>query len=245
MRLIDQRLVTPTAPKKSPFVQLLEAVHEIEGLERIRFTSPHPKGYGDDLVEAYVRLPKLVESAHIPVQSGSDRMLKAMHRGYTRERFLSIIAKLRRAQPGMGITTDLIVGFPGETEDDFEQTLSLCREAAFDNAYIFRYSKRKDTPAAEMPDQLPEEVKEDRNQRLLTLINQGAALRYEAYVDRRVQILVEGPSKRPERMMGRTRCGKIVVFAGSDRHRGQLMDLQVIRAGNFTLYGDPAVVGME
>ena len=242
---IDQSLVTPTAPKKSPFVQLLEAVHEIEGLERIRFTSPHPKGYGDDLVEAYVRLPKLVESAHIPVQSGSDRMLKAMHRGYTRERFLSIIAKLRRAQPGMGITTDLIVGFPGETEDDFEQTLSLCREAAFDNAYIFRYSKRKDTPAAEMPDQLPEEVKEDRNQRLLTLINEGAALRYEAYVDRRVQILVEGPSKRPERMMGRTRCGKIVVFAGSDRHRGQLMDLQVIRAGNFTLYGDPAVVGME
>ena len=230
---------------KSAFVQLLEAVHEIEGLERIRFTSPHPKGYGDDLVEAYVRLPKLVESAHIPVQSGSDRMLKAMHRGYTRERFLSIIAKLRRAQPGMGITTDLIVGFPGETEEDFEQTLSLCREAAFDNAYIFRYSKRKDTPAAEMPDQLPEEVKEDRNQRLLTLINEGAALRYETYVDRRVQILVEGPSKRPERMMGRTRCGKIVVFDGSDRHRGQLMDVQVTRAGNFTLYGDPAVVGME
>ncbi len=242
---IDQSLVTSTAAKKSPFVQLLEAVHEIEGLERIRFTSPHPKGYGDDLVEAYVRLPKLVESAHIPVQSGSDRMLKAMHRGYTRERFLSIIAKLRRAQPGMGITTDLIVGFPGETEDDFEETLSLCREAAFDNAYIFRYSKRKDTPAAEMPDQLPEEVKEDRNQRLLTLINEGAALRYEAYVDRRVQILVEGPSKRPERMMGRTRCGKIVVFEGSDRHRGQLMDVQVTRAGNFTLYGDPAVVGME
>ena len=230
---------------KSAFVQLLEAVHEIEGLERIRFTSPHPKGYGDDLVEAYTRLPKLVESAHIPVQSGSDRMLKAMHRGYTRERFLSIIGKLRGAQPGMGITTDLIVGFPGETEEDFEQTLSLAREAAFDNAYIFRYSKRKDTPAAEMPDQLPEEVKEERNQRLLTLINEGAAQRYEAFVGRRVQILVEGQSKRPERMMGRTRCGKIVVFDGGDRHRGQLMDVQVTRAGNFTLYGDPAVVGME
>ena len=115
---------------KSGFVQLLEAVHEIEGLERIRFTSPHPKGYGDDLVEAYGRLPKLCESAHLPVQSGSDRILKAMHRGYTRERYLGIIGKLRRVQPGMGITTDIIVGFPGETEEDFEETLSLAREAA-------------------------------------------------------------------------------------------------------------------
>src|SRR5438132_382210 len=110
---------------KSAFVQLLEAVHQIEGLERIRFTSPHPKGYGDDLAEAYARLPKLVESAHIPVQSGSDRMLKLMHRGYTRDRFLTIIAKLRKVSPNIGISTDFIVGFPGETEDDFEQTLSL------------------------------------------------------------------------------------------------------------------------
>ena len=114
----------PLLDGKSAFVQLLEAVHEIEGVERIRFTSPHPKGYGDDLVESYGRLPKLVESAHIPVQSGSDRILKAMHRGYTRERFLGILAKLRTVQPGMGITTDIIVGFPGETEEDFEQTLS-------------------------------------------------------------------------------------------------------------------------
>ena len=230
---------------KSAFVQLLEAVHEIEGLERIRFTSPHPKGYGEDLVEAYARLPKLVESAHIPVQSGSDRMLKAMHRGYTRERFLSIIQKLRAAKPEIGITTDLIVGFPGEAEEDFEQTISLYREADFDNAFIFRYSKRKDTPAAEMAGQLPEEVKEERNQRLLTLANEVGTRRYGALVDRRVQILVEGPSKRPERMMGRTRCNKIVVFDGGERHRGQLMDVKVTRAGSFTLYGDPAVVGFE
>ena len=242
---IDQSLLTSAATKKSPFVQLLEAVHDIEGLERIRFTSPHPKGYGDDLVEAYGRLPKLVESAHIPVQSGSDRMLKAMHRGYTRERFLGIIQKLRAVRPGMGITTDLIVGFPGETEEDFEQTLSLCREADFDNAFIFRYSKRRDTPAAEMPDQLPDEVKEERNQRLLASLNAQAALRYDALIGQRVQILVEGPSKRPERMMGRTRCGKIVVFDGNERHCGQLMDVQVTRTGSFTLYGDPAVVGME
>ena len=133
----------------SPFVQLLEAVHEIEGLERIRFTSPHPKGYGDDLIDAYARLPKLCESAHLPVQSGSDRVLKLMHRGYTREKFLGIIKKLRAAKPEIGITTDIIVGFPGETEKDFEETLSLAREVEFDNAYIFKYSPRRDTPAAD------------------------------------------------------------------------------------------------
>src|SRR5207253_4928582 len=120
-----QSLLTPaaTGSQKSPFVTLLEAIHEIEGLERIRFTSPHPKGYGDDLVEAYGRLPKLVESAHIPVQSGSNRLLKLMHRGYTREKYLGIIDRLRRVQPHIGISTDFIVGFPGETEEDFEQTL--------------------------------------------------------------------------------------------------------------------------
>ena len=161
----------PILDGKSPFVQLLDAVHEIEGLERIRFTSPHPKGYGDDLAEAYARLPKLCESAHIPLQSGSDRILKLMHRGYTRERFLAIIQKLRQAKPGIGITTDIIVGFPGETEEDFEQTLSLCREIAFDNAYIFKYSERRDTPAADMPDQVPQEIREERNHRLLELVN--------------------------------------------------------------------------
>src|SRR3989441_8462464 len=118
---------------KSAFVQLLEAVHEIDGLERIRFTSPHPKGYGDDLVEAYARLPKLVESAHIPVQSGSDRVLKSMHRGYTCQRYLGIIENLRRVQPRMGITTDIIVGFPGETEADFDETLALARQVEFEN----------------------------------------------------------------------------------------------------------------
>ena len=230
----------------SAFVQLLEAVHEIEGLERIRFTSPHPKGYGDDLVEAYARLPKLVESAHIPVQSGSDRLLKLMHRGYTRERFMGIIGKLRRVKPEMGITTDVIVGFPGETEEDFEQTLSLAREADFDNAYIFKYSPRKDTPAATMPDQLPIEVKEERNERLLTQLNNQAARRYEALVGQTTQILVEGPSKRnAARMMGRTRCNKIVVFDGSSRHRGQLMDVKITRAGSFTLYGDPAILNLD
>jgi tRNA-2-methylthio-N6-dimethylallyladenosine synthase len=230
--------------EKTPFVQLLDAVHEIDGLERIRFTAPHPKGYGDDLIEAYARLPKLVESAHLPVQSGSDRVLKLMHRGYTRERFLGIIRKLRRARPDIGITTDFIVGFPGETEEDFEQTLSLAREVEFDNAYIFKYSQRRDTPAAEMPDQISREVREERNQVLLRTINEIAARKYEKFVGQRTQILVEGPSrKNPARMTGRTRCNKIVVFDPTEReHRGQLMDVKITRAGSFTLYGEPAVL---
>ncbi len=231
--------------RKSPFVQLLDAVHAIDGLERIRFTAPHPKGYGDDLIEAYARLPKLVEHAHLPVQSGSDRVLKLMHRGYTRKRFLGIIQKLRRAKPDIGITTDIIVGFPGETEEDFEQTLSLAREVEFDNAYIFKYSQRRNTPAAEMPDQISREVREERNQVLLQTINEIGKRKYDAFVGRRTQILVEGPSrKNPARMTGRTRCNKIVVFEGSDRHRGQIMDVKIIRAGLFTLYGDPAIVNL-
>jgi tRNA-2-methylthio-N6-dimethylallyladenosine synthase len=229
----------------TPFVQLIEAVHEIEGLERIRFTSPHPKGYGDDLVEAYARLPKLVESAHLPVQSGSDRVLKLMHRGYTHARYLEIIRKLRAARPGIGITSDIIVGFPGETEADFEETLSLCREVEFDNAYLFKYSQRKDTPAASMPDQLPEPLIEERHARLLELINEIGKRKYETFIGRQTQILVEGPSRRNEaRLAGRTRCNKIVVFEGSERHCGQLLDVKITRTGSFTLYGDPAIVGL-
>jgi tRNA-2-methylthio-N6-dimethylallyladenosine synthase len=240
------RLVSSLAPPiKSAFVQLLEAVHEIDGLERIRFTSPHPKGYGDDLIDAYARLPKLVESAHLPLQSGSDRVLKLMHRGYTRERFLGIIKKLRRAKPGIGITTDIIVGFPGETETDFEETLSLAREVEFDNAYIFKYSQRRDTPAAEMPNQVPQKIREERNQRLLELVNEIAARKYDAFIGRQVQILVEGPSKKnAARYTGRTRCNRIVLFDGSARHQGQLMDVKITRTGSFTLYGDPAVVNL-
>jgi tRNA-2-methylthio-N6-dimethylallyladenosine synthase len=234
-----------TPPDKSAFVQLLEAVHEIDGLERIRFTSPHPKGYGDDLIEAYARLPKLCESAHLPLQSGSDRILKLMHRGYTREKFLGIVGKLRRARPGIGITTDIIVGFPGETEEDFELTLSLAREVQFDNAYIFKYSQRRDTPAAAMPDQVPQEIREERNHRLLELVNEIAARKYDGFIGRQVEILVEGPSKKnAARYTGRTRCNRIVLFDGSARHQGQLMNVKIERTGSFTLYGDPAVVNL-
>jgi tRNA-2-methylthio-N6-dimethylallyladenosine synthase len=235
----------PVLNGKTGFVQLLEAVHEIEGLERIRFTSPHPKGYGDDLAESYARLPKLCESAHIPLQSGSDRILKAMHRGYTREKFLGIIQKLRQAKPNIGIYTDIIVGFPGETDEDFQQTMSLCREVQFDNAYIFKYSPRRDTPAADMPDQMPQKIREERNHRLLELVNEIAGKKYDTFIGKQVQILVEGPSKKnAARYTGRTRCNRIVLFDGSPRHHGQLMDVKIKRTGSFTLYGDPAIVNL-
>ena len=236
----------PELAGNSAFVQLLDAVHAIEGLERIRFTSPHPKGYGPDLVAAYARLPKLVESAHLPVQSGSDRMLKLMHRGYTRARFLEIIRHLRAVNPEMGITTDIIVGFPGETEADFAETLSLAREVQFDNAFVFKYSPRRDTPAAAMPDQLPEELIEARHAQLLALINETAEAKHKLCEGRVLQILVEGPSrKNPARLEGRTRANKIVIFEGSARHIGQLMDVKIVHAAPFTLYGDPAILNLN
>ena len=231
---------------KSAFVQLIEAVHEIDGIERIRFTSPHPKGYGDDLVEAYGRLPKLVEHAHIPAQSGSNRMLKLMHRGYTRERFTELIDKLRGINPAMSIGTDIIVGFPGETEGDFEETLALCREIEFDNAFIFKYSQRRNTPAAAMPGQLPEEEIESRHARSLKLVDEIRARKLRGQIGVNLEILVEGPSRRnPARLEGRTRCNKIVVFEGTKRHVGQIMKVQITEATQTTLYGEPVALSQN
>jgi tRNA-2-methylthio-N6-dimethylallyladenosine synthase len=232
----------PARDGRSGFVQLLEAVAAIEGLERIRFTSPHPKGYGDDLVAAYGRLAKLAPSAHIPVQSGSDRVLKLMHRGYTRRRYLGLVQKLRSLQPAIGLSTDFIVGFPGEREEDFEETLSLAREVEFDQAFIFKYSERRDTPAAAMPDPVPLELREERHERLLGLVNEIAGRRYAGFVGRQAQVLVEGPSrKNPARFTGRTGCNRIVVLDGGERYRGRLVDVRITRAGAFTLYGEPVI----
>lgn len=234
----------PEKDGRGAFVQLIEAVHAIDGLERIRFTSPHPKGYGRDLIEVFGRLPKLVENAHLPVQSGSDRILQRMHRGYTRDRYLQIISDLRGVRPEMGVSTDFIAGFPGETEADFEETLSLCREVIYDMAFVFKYSPRKGTPAASLPDAVPEEIIEERHLRLHSLVNELGRKRYERFIGRTVEILVEGPSRRnPLRYEGRTRCNKIVVFPGGERHRGQVMSVRIERVGTFTLYGDSAAGG--
>ncbi len=236
----------PERDGKSPFVQLLEAVHQVEGIERIRFTAPHPKGYGNDLIDAYRRLPKLCEYAHLPIQSGSNRILKLMHRGYPVDRCLEIISKLRAVNPGMGVSTDLIVGFPGETDQDFEDTLSLIRQAQFDTAFTFKYSPRKDTQAAEMEEHLPQEIKEQRLAILIQTLNEIAARRYEALVGQILEVLVEGPSrKNSARLTGRTRCNKIVLFEGSDRQIGQIIKIRITRAGRYTLYGDPAWINLD
>ncbi len=229
---------------KSPFVQLLEAVQGVDGLERIRFTSPHPIGYREDLILAFTYLPKLVEHVHLPLQSGSDRILKAMHRTYTAEKFFSLTQKIRSARPEMAITTDVIVGFPGESEEDYLATKALMERVEFDNAFVFRYSKRKDTPAAEMEGQLDEAVKEARNQDLLDSVNAIARRKTDAFVGQKVEILCEGVSRNnPDRLSGRTRGNKIVVFEGAPRHVGQIFDVQITRSTGFTLYGDPAILG--
>ena len=239
----------PKVDNKSPFVQLLEAVHEVEGLERLRFTSPHPIGFRDDLIDAISRLPKLAEHVHLPLQSGSNKILKAMHRAYTAEKYLDLVERIRRARNGVAITTDIIVGFPGETDDDYRQTRDLVEEIQFDNAFVFRYSPRRDTPAAEMPDQIDEHLKEERNQDLLEVVNKSNHRILERLVGSQVEVLCEGPSKTNRaRLMGRTRTNKIVVFPPSRKRRptgeseelvGELVNVRIERANGFSLYGMP------
>ena len=242
----------PKRDGKSPFVQLLETVHDVEGLKRLRFTSPHPIGFRDDLIDAFERLPKLVEHVHLPLQSGSNKILKAMHRAYTAEKYVDLVRRIRQARHGIAITTDVIVGFPGETEIDYKQTRDLVEEIQFDNAFIFRYSPRRDTPAAEMPDQIDERVKEERNQDLLRIVNESTRRAGERLVGCNVEVLCEGPSKtNPARLMGRTRTNKIVVFPpapgprrtgeDSDELVGELVDVQIEQANGFSLYGTPVL----
>ncbi|MCX7712413.1 MAG: tRNA (N6-isopentenyl adenosine(37)-C2)-methylthiotransferase MiaB [Chthoniobacterales bacterium] len=229
----------PRVGGKSPFVQLLEAVHEVEGIERIRFTSPHPIGFREDLIEAIGRLPKVMEHVHLPVQSGSDAILKRMRRGYTAKRYLELVRKLREARAGLALTTDIIVGYPGETEMDFEATKELVRAADFDNAFVFRYSPRRGTPAAGMYGQVPEEVKEARNQELLGLVNKMFRSKLEEHVGKDVEILCEGRSKTNEqRLTGRTRTNKIVLFEGGDRLVGRIFRVRVKEASGCALYGE-------
>lgn len=228
----------PAVDQKSPFVQLLEAVHDVDGLERLRFTSPHPIGFRADLIAALRNLPKLCEHVHLPVQSGSDRILKAMHRTYTADKYLRLVDQIRAARSDIALTTDVIVGFPGETEEDYEKTRALIERVQFDNAFVFRYSQRSETPAAAMAGQLDERVKEARNQDLLTLVDAAAKRAGERLVGQTVQILCEGPSKtNPARLMGRTRSNKIVVYEGAETDIGQMIDLKITHSTGFSLSG--------
>ena len=181
--------------ERSSFAELLTALDAIDGLERIRYTSPHPKDMREDVIRAHAELPSLCEHIHLPLQSGSSAVLKRMRRTYTRERYLDRVAMIREYVPDCALTTDIIVGFPGETEDDFEQTLSLADEVAYDGAFTFIYSPRRETEAATLPDQIPHDVKVQRLERLVEVIQHRAQERAQRFVGRSVSVLVEGPSR--------------------------------------------------
>ena len=221
----------------TPFVQLLEKIHAVDGLERIRFTSPHPRGFKDDLVQAYGRLPKLCEYVHLPLQSGSTNILKAMNRPYTRERYFEIIEALRKVKPDMYFSTDVIVGFPGETDQDFEDTRALFETANYDMAYVFKYSIRTGTPAALLP-QVAEDIKEQRNQVLLSILEANSVRRNAALIGKTEEVLVEGLDKTGRLYTGRTRGNRVAIFAAAPRLIGSLVPLKITRASVSTLYGD-------
>jgi tRNA-2-methylthio-N6-dimethylallyladenosine synthase len=229
----------------TPFVQLLERVNAIPGVARIRFTSPHPRGFKEDLIAAYGRLEKLCEYVHLPLQSGSNRILKAMNRPYTRERYQQIVADLRAVRPGMYFSTDVIVGFPGETEEDFAQTRELFEACNYDMAYVFKYSVRTGTPAATMEAQVSNAVKEERNRTLLGLLAANSDRRNAALVGTTEEVLVEGPDRTGRRYSGRTRGNRIVHFDASERLVGQLVPVKIERVSTAVLYGSLALAGIE
>jgi tRNA-2-methylthio-N6-dimethylallyladenosine synthase len=231
---------------KSPFVQLLERVQDIKGIERIRFTSPHPRGFKEDLIEAYRDLSKLCEYVHLPMQSASNSILKVMKRPYTIEQYLKIVEGLRNVVPGMYFSTDIIVGFPGESKEDFEMTRSVFDEIAFDMAYIFKYSVRSGTPAEVLPDHISDEEKEARNQALLEILEKHSKKRNESLVGTKQEILVEGPAKKGDNMfMGRNRGYRKIIFPGNERMIGNLIDIKIESATVSTLIGSADILNVE
>ncbi len=220
------------------FADLIYKINDIEGLERIRFMTSHPKDLSDKLIQAYVDCEKLCNYIHLPVQSGSSRILKVMNRKYTREHYLGLVEKLRKAVPEITISTDIIVGFPGETEEDFEETLSLAEQVKYDSAFTFLYSIRKGTPAAEYEDQIPEEVKHERFNRLVDVINRGSAEKNAAYKGCIEKVLVEGESKKNENTLtGRTQGFKLVDLEGDRSFIGQIVDVEITEGKTFSLKG--------
>jgi len=221
------------------FATLLEYVHDIPGIERIRYTTSHPKEMTSRLIDAYATLPKVVSFLHLPVQAGSDRVLAAMKRGYTTLEFKSIVRRLRQARPGITLSSDFIVGFPGETDADFDKTMALIDEIGFDTSFSFMYSKRPGTPAADLTDEVPDMLKLKRLHRLQTKINEQASAIAHAMVGQPQRVLVEGPSRRdPTEMMGRTENNRIVNFKGSPRLIGQLVDVTIDEVNTNSLRGE-------
>ena len=216
---------------------LLEKIHEIKGIERIRFVTSHPKDISDRLIRSMAELPKVCEYLHFPMQSGSDNILKKMNRGYTRANYLRIVEKLKASIDGLALSSDFIVGFPGETDEDFEQTLSAVEQIRYDNTFMFKYSTRQGTAAAKYEDDVPSKVKEERHQRLLQTQNRISTEIYKSLIGGQVEVLIEGTSrKNPSRLTGRTRDNKIAVFNGETELIGNIINLKVDDANIHTLY---------
>ncbi len=224
------------------FAELLSRIDDVDGIERIRYTSPHPKDMREDVILAHANLASLCEHIHLPLQSGSSTVLKRMRRTYSRERYLDRVALIREHVPDCALTTDIIVGFPGETERDFELTLEVAEEVGYDGAFTFIYSPRRGTEAAKLPDQVPHEVKTERLERLVEVIQRRAHERAQRFVGRTVEVLVEGTSRTdPTRLRGRSRHNKVVNFSGVAAP-GELVEVEITGATSQTLSGLQSLV---
>ena len=223
---------------KSTFSELLSMIDAIDGLERIRYTSPHPKDIREDVIRAHAELPSVCEHIHLPLQSGSSRVLKAMRRTYNRERYLDRVAMIRELVPDCALTTDIIVGFPGETEADFEETMEVVEQVRYDSAFTFIFSPAARTLAAELDGQLSHDVKRERMDRLVAAVQRHAAERAQRFVGRTMEVLVEGPSRAdPSRLRGRIRHNKTINFTGVAAP-GELTEVEVASATSTTLAGE-------
>lgn len=222
------------------FAKLLRLVNEVEGIERIRFMTSHPKDLTDDVIQAVKECKKVCEHIHLPVQSGSTDILKRMNRKYTKEEYLNLVSKIKSELGDVALTTDIIVGFPGETEEDFEETLDIVSKVEYDSAFTFIYSVRRGTPAEKFEEHITEETKHNRFNRLVDLVNSITIKRNKAYKDRIVEVLVEGPSKNDEsKLSGRTRTGKLVNFSGGDISlKGKLVNVKITSPQTFSLQGE-------
>jgi tRNA-2-methylthio-N6-dimethylallyladenosine synthase len=227
---------------KSTFAELLAMVDAVDGVERIRYTSPHPKDIRADVITAHAELPSVCEHIHLPLQSGSSRILKAMRRTYNRERYLDRVAMIRELVPDCALTTDIIVGFPGETEPDFEETMEVVDAVGYDSAFTFIYSPRRETEAATLPGQIAHEVASERMGRLVELVQRHATERAQRFVGRTMEVLTEGPSRTdPSRLRGRIRHNKTVNFSGVATP-GELTDVEIASATSTTLAGEEALL---
>jgi tRNA-2-methylthio-N6-dimethylallyladenosine synthase len=228
--------------QRTTFADLLAQVDAVAGISRIRYTSPHPKDMREDVIRAHAELPALCEHIHLPLQSGSSVVLKRMRRTYTRERYLDRVALIREHVPDCALSTDIIVGFPGETEADFQQTIEVAEAVGYDSAFTFIYSPRRGTEAAELDDQLPHELKVERLERLVAVIQRRAAERALRFVGRELEVLVEGPSRTdPTRLRGRSRHNKVVNFDGLAAP-GELVGVEITAATSQTLSGHESIL---